>query len=382
MVVYAIAVSIALFGRTELALSLPSSLASSGTVFLVFWLGLVLFGKDTAGKWTTPWRGLLIGGVGAGLLAVSLGQTIIARTAFRTTLLPLFLVLCIVLLWEGWTLRSRRRIALAGVCAGLLPYTYIPARLTPFLFLLFGLSLILTFRRGEDGPKGAIPSIDRARLRSELPWIGTFVGIAALVAAPILLHFALNPEHFFSRAGRLSIFDPVLSHGDPLGALLRNVWHHLLAFGFRGDPFWRHNFAEQPMLNPWEAFFFWLGVGTAAWRFRRPAHRFLLIWLGVMLLPAFLSADPGGLVPNTLRMIGAVPAVYLLIGVGVWEGYRFVLGCLLALPHPLLRAFLNGRTGPATAFAAVIGCLILVQGIVAFRTYFSEWASAPQTYRA
>ena len=29
-------------------------------------------------------------------------------------------------------------------------------------------------------------------------------------------------------------------------------------------------------------------------------------------------------VPNTLRMIGAAPAIYLLVAVGVWEVFRFL----------------------------------------------------------
>ena len=46
----------------------------------------------------------------------------------------------------------------------------------------------------------------------------------------------------------------------------------------------------------------------AVWKWQRPAYRLLLLWLSVLLVPAMLSTDPGGLVPNTLRMIGAVPA--------------------------------------------------------------------------
>ena len=43
----------------------PLSLASTGTVFLVFWLGLVLFGKDPTVGGPLLGGGLLIGGVGA-----------------------------------------------------------------------------------------------------------------------------------------------------------------------------------------------------------------------------------------------------------------------------------------------------------------------------
>ena len=382
MVVYAMALAVYLLGRTELALHLPTALAGAGTVFVVFWLGRALFGTDESGNRAARWRGLFVGAAGAGLLAVSLGQTIIARTAYRTTLLPLLLALCMVLLWEGWKRRSKWHVVLAGISAGLLPYTYIPARFAPFLFLLFGLSFVLSFSRRQNGLKRAIPFIDTSRMRAELTLAAPFAVAAVIVAAPILLHFALNPEHFVSRASLLFVLDPTLSQGDPIGAFLINIWHHLLAFGFRGDPFWRNNFAGQPMLNSWETFSFWLGVGIAARRWQHPAYRLLLLWLAVLLLPAFLSSDPDGLVPNTVRMIGTVPAVYLLIGVGIWETYHFLRSKCLTIPKLGIPAYLTSGTLPGAVLGAVVGCLILVQGSVAFRTYFGAWASAPQTYRA
>ena len=150
---YAIALSILFLGRTPLAIHLPSALASSGTILVVFWLGRLFFGRDENGQ-ATPWRGLLVGGAGAGLLAVSIGQTVIGRTAYRGNFLPVFLCLCLALLWWGWPRTVQKwgrhggvwwRIALAGACAGLLLYTYIPARFAPLLFFLFGLSFLLPY---------------------------------------------------------------------------------------------------------------------------------------------------------------------------------------------------------------------------------------------
>ena len=136
-------------------------------------------------------------------MAVSVSQTIQGRIAFRANFLPLLLSLCLALLWWGWRQRFRGggawwRIALAGVCAGLLPYTYFPARLTPFLFLFFGLSFVR--------PLG---SVTWKRVRAELPWLGLFLGVAGLVAAPILVHFALHPDHLFIRVAVKSwLLDP------------------------------------------------------------------------------------------------------------------------------------------------------------------------------
>ena len=367
MGVYTIALTTSFLGRTLLAFRLPTALASAGTVLVVFWLGRLLFGRDESGQ-ETPWRGVLIGGVGAGLLAVSMGQTIIGRASLRANFLPLFLGLCFALLWWGWSKtgqeRSWRRIALAGMCAGLLPYTYIPSRFTPFLFLFFGLSFLWPLR-----------DVTRERLKAELPWAAIFVGAAGLVAAPILIYFALHPEHFFIRSREVWVLNE--SQGTALGAFLYNVWEHLLAFGFQGDLRERYNFAGRPMLNPWEAFFFWFGVGMAVWRWQRqPAYRLLLLWLAVLLAPAMLARDVG-LGPNTLRMIGTTPTVYLLIGAGMWEAYR-----LLRDRWGQTRIFGGDGTRVSIALGIVVGGVVLLQGVNTYRTYFQEWAVTSEFYLA
>ena len=383
--IYALALSTALFGRTLLAMHLPTGLGSAGMVFAVFWLGRLLFGRDKNGR-ATQWRGLLIGGMGAGLMTVSLSQTIIGRISFNNvTHMPLLLTLCWALLWWGWRHRAHRgrawwRIALAGGCAGLLPYTYVPARFAPVLFLLFGLSFLLPWAkrqdRGEVSGRSSRFALLYSRLRAELPWIGLFVGVAGLVAAPLLVNFALNPEHLFWRSGQLWVFDFSRDQVNPLAALGKNVWEHFMVFGFRGDLDWGRNFAAQPMLNPGEAFFFWVGVGIVVWRWQLPSCRLLLLWLGLLLLPAMLARDSAP-PPNTLRMIGAAPAIYLLAGVGMWETFRFLKERWRAY-----RIFQTDETKTAIALGVVVGGSVLIQGIFTYHTYFHRWAAAPETHKA
>ena len=397
LIVYAIAMTTSLLGRTILAVRLPTALASAGTVFAIFWLGQLLFGRDGETGRATPWRGLLVGGVGAGLMAVSLAQTVIGRTALRANFMPLLLCLCLGLLWEGWRCRSRRRVALAGVCAGLLAYTYIAARFTPFLFLLFGLSFLIPWGRSESGGEKTEKrilshrfSVLTSRLRVELPWASIFTSVAALVAAPILIYFILNPEHFLSRSNDVWLFRD--SQGDLQASLfLRNVWEHLLVFGFYDDQTALYDYSVQPLMGQWEALFFWLGVGITVWRLQQPAHRLLLLWLGLLLLPAVLSRDVA--VPHTLRMIGAVPAVYLLAGVGVWGTIRFrplislfyAMGTMIRLEKlkspvksiaKTTQFRVEDETRAAIAVGMLVGGLILVQGVLTYRTYFQKWAGA------
>ena len=359
MVVYLAALSVAQFGPTVLALRLPLAIASVSSVLAVFWLGRVLFEQDIEGRRYSPWRGVMVGAVGAGLMAVSIGQTFMGRMAFRANLLPLFLTVSLALLWLGWRQRRWWVIALAGIGTGLIPYTYIPARFVPFLLLFFGLSFLLPHC-----------SVSRSKIRTELPLIGLFLGTATVVAAPLLIHFALNPDHFFMRSSQLWIFDDNIGAAKTLSALIENVWEYLLLFGIHSDQYW-HNFSvKQLMLYPLEALFFWLGVGLALRRWRDPTYRLLLLWLGVMLLPSILSVATG---TNTygshyfIRLSGAAPAIYLLASVGIWETFLFLRD---KLPQ-------NVTLKPAVLVSVLVGGFFLVQGVNTYRTYFQNWANEP-----
>ena len=383
MIVYGVALATLLLGRTVLAIYLPTALASAGTVFAALWLGQLLFDRDEDGR-PTPWRALTIGGVAAGLLAVSLSQTFIGRAGVRANFLPLILSLCLAFLWSGWRQRSLWRIALSGACAGLLPYTYIPARFVPLLFFFFGLSflpsLIKNRDRGEESEKGRISgffSMIPSSLYDDLQMSGIFLGCAALVAAPILLHFAIYPDHFFMRSDLVSVFGSHISQGDPLGTLLHNSWNHLLAFGFRGDWATRHNIPFRPLLNSWEASFFWLGVVMAGWNSRRPAYRLLLLWLVILLLPAVLAR---GMMPppSFIRMIGVVPAVYLIIGVGLWEAFQLLSQLSRALPDRVNLFVRTHEKCLTMSLGVAVAGLVLVRGANTYNAYFLEGTVNPR----
>ena len=349
LVVYLIALSITLLGQTDLALRLPTALASAGTVFVVFWLGRLLFGRDEMGRPTAlarylHWgRWLLFDGCVD--WADSPGAHGVSSQSFGPAAVPLPGIAVVGLAGAKLVGGCAGR----GLCAGLVQYTYIPARFTPFLFLAFGLTFLIPRRWAES-----------RNVRSETPWIIAFGGVALLVAAPILVYFALHPEHFFLRSSSLSVLQPEINRGNPLGTLVESVIGHLAAFGFKGDVSWRHNFGALPMLNPWEALFFWLGAGLCLWRWRSPACRLLLLWGVFLLLPAVIAVDYA---PNTLRMLGATPAVYLVLAFGLWEAFAFAKD----------RFFPNRATESAWALGAVLTAAVLIQGVTTFRNYFDVW---------
>ena len=73
-------------------------------------------------------------------------------------------------------------------------------------------------------------------------------------------------------------------------------------------------------------------------------------------MPAFLSDAK-----STMRMVGAVPAIYLLVAVGIWETFQWTA------------ARMSGRvkTWPSI-FGTVIGVMFLIQGTITYRVYFDK----------
>ena len=125
-------------------------------------------------------------------------------------------------------------------------------------------------------------------------------------------------------------------------------------------------------------FFFWLGVGIAARHWQRPAYRLLLLWLAVLIAPALLSTDRsvGYEGPNTLRMIGAAPVVYLIIGLAIWETSGFLKDRFPGLGLRRGFSIRGNRIEPAFLVPVFVVGLVFTQGIFTFRTYFHDWAAS------
>ena len=78
--------------------------------------------------------------------------------------------------------------------------------------------------------------------------------------------------------------------------------------------------------------------------------------MGLLFLPAFLADTK-----NTMRMVGAVPAIYLLVAVGVWETFQWSASRKLA----------GVKTWPST-FGIAISVVIVIQGASTYRAIFGK----------
>jgi hypothetical protein len=93
-------------------------------------------------------------------------------------------------------------------------------------------------------------------------------------------------------------------------------------FSFTGDPRWTYTLPGRPLFDFVTAMLFFSGLALALWRWRQPRYAVLIGWLLVGLLPSALSPDA----PSTVRLIGALPIVYLMPGLAVAAAHGWFRG--------------------------------------------------------
>jgi hypothetical protein len=302
------------------------------------------------------WRDQPRAGAWAGAFAAALWTTnfwpqSINRIGFQVNTLPLILTLGVVA-WLNWTHRPvRSRALFFGFLAGLVLYTYLAARITPLLWL----ALFAT-----------LPAAQRKALRPTVKWA---LLAFALAAAPLLLHFALHPEEAIRRVGGFTAFYEAPDTGDRATLLLDSFVQVAGGFlGFAGDPIPRHNIPNRPPFSLPLAVLFASGLLLALpGLVRRSARSWtLLLWLGILALPAFLSANSN---PHFPRLLGALPAAFLFAS---WPA---------AASAEALTTRLNLRANRFSDFLALaFALLIAFETVRNIPAYFITWARDPALY--
>jgi hypothetical protein len=299
----------------------------------------------------------------AALIAVSFWPLASSREALRAGMMPFFaagaMVFFLLLLRRAqvrvaaktgggvgrrdWLLATGLSLYITATL-----YNYLAARVLWLVFPLFLIYLILV----------------RRSLWRKL-WLPVLAGLSlsALAVLPMFLYLQRHPE----AQTRLQMFGGVL--GDllqgNLGPLLQKASGGLLAFVWpgAGDQFLAYNLPGRPVLMPWTALFFVVGIGVCFLRWRQPRYVLLLLWFVVGVTPSLLT----GATANTTRNVGAMPPAFLLPAVG------FVA---------VARRFAQGKPTVSRAMALVgIAWLALAAWSTA-SDYFVRWARAPEVRAA
>ena len=323
-----------LLGDNVLAVRLPS-------VFL----GLLLAAL------TMRWAKREFGGVtavAAGLgLAVSWWPIIFSRLGIRPILEPVLLVL---MAWF-WP----RRPWLAGLFLGLSLYSYTGARVVFLIPVLFAMYWLLWGRRG----RAVWPSHYRP-----LAAAGVMLGTAVLIAAPLFITLWLNPG-LQQRVDQLAGPLEALQQGN-LGPVLQTTLQTLGVFSFTGDPRWTYGLPGRPLFDGVTAVLFYAGLLLALWRSRQPAYAFALIWLAVGLIPSAVTPQA----PSTVRLVGAMPVVYLLPALTVAALFDWVGQ---AADKPRTARFVR------SVVVLFLTAVLLNNMLRTTADGFVKWAQAPET---
>jgi hypothetical protein len=313
LVIYAEAVAALFFGPTALAAK-----AATAGIGIAAIPACYVLGREV---------GAAIGGVAArrlGLITAFLIATLywhvnFSRIGLRTIALPLFLALGIGLLLRALRTGGRTAAVLAGATTGMAVYTYLSSRLTPLFLVPALIALWLAWRRPT-------------RL------LGLYVGASAVVVAPFLYHYVRHRGDLESRAASISVLNPDISGGDPVGAGFRGMAVGLASLVWRGTPSGMENLPNRPLFEPVTGAMFLLGCALLAVMLvrrdprRRAVALLVALWVLVMMLPVALSVDP----PNFSRITGVVAAGVLIAALGYERLIAWARPAALLLAVPLL----------------------------------------------
>ena len=338
LLVYLMRGAFTLFGPTMWSVRLPVTLAWGLTMPAFWWLTRELVPGDDEREWA--------GAASLLLLMTSLWYAITAHYAIRTNLFVLLETLFVAALWRAWNRNSALWGGVTGFFWGFAFYTYLANRLLPLIFLGF---LVGAFIWRRD----AVRARWRPLLLAPL--------VAGLVMLPLLWYFAHHPQDFLTRTSQVALVggQGQATTSNRALALLENGRRIAGMFFLRGDTIPWSNIPGRPVFTWFALPIFLAGLLSSLGR-QRARWGFVLLWLGVMLLPTLLTEHA----PHFQRAVGAIPPVMLLMGGGTAALVRW------------------GKERGAPRLWPFLIVLLLMGESVAGVNAFARWASLPDLYYA
>lgn len=352
--IYLQSAAFALLSVEEWAVRIVPALVGILTVAIMVPLGRTLF-RDTP-------RARYVGLAAAAVMAVLYWHVDFSRLGFRAILLPATSALTIWWFWHGWQTKSYRYLVLSGAALGVTLYTYLSARLLPFVLVGFAGAVIVLYLWNRWRPLSPPPAANKSMRdwKFTLGALGIVLAVMAVVLIPLGLYFGQHPEDFIGRSSEVSITpENIALNGfsadtTPAQILLGNVVKVARIFIDSGDANLRHNLPYRPALDPLMVVGFFVSLGAGLWTLRRsPVYALLFLWLLVMIAPSVFSLEA----PHFLRMIGAIPPIVILVADGLTRVWQ--------------------RVSPRLGWSSLIVLILLVSGTLTFRDYFLTWANLP-----
>ncbi len=286
------AVSIALLGKTALAVRLVSVITGTLSVLAVYLFAREVFDKKVA------WLSAI-------LLSILPLHIHFSRTGVDNIVDALTAPLILWLVFRGAKRGSSLSLTAAGLVTGLCMYTY------PGSLLAAGLGI---------GTLGYIAVRTRGFLRTHIKALVVFILAIVIVLLPILGYYSANSVYFLSRFKRESILQdagiPAQSQATGLNAaeiLTTQFAKSSLVYLVSNAP---GNFFNSPRayLSVVEAIIFMLGMLCVLWHIKDIRYTVVFIWFwAVVILGSTLTGGP----PTSQRLLMSTPALSIIVALGM-----------------------------------------------------------------
>jgi len=279
-------------GRSIMALRLPEVLAAAISVVVFFGLINELFGKKAAILATVLY--------GSSYWLVSL-----SRIGYDAAYFWLIETLALLNLARFWKKGETRYLVLVSFWLGLGLYTYLAFRTLAIGVGIIALVVVLK--------KDNHLAVAAGRLLA----MGYIFG---LIVAPLFFYARRNPEVVFGRANDVSMFNKKFDGIDRIRMVEENTIKTIGMLFWKGDPNLRHNIAQRPVINFIEGLLFLSGLVIAL----KNKQYFLIetiVVLGVISVASgiFTYEPPYIIQPHSLRTLGLLPLIYLMVAVAFNE---------------------------------------------------------------
>jgi hypothetical protein len=281
-------VGIKLIGNNILALRLPSVFFSALATVIFFFFTFVEFGLYPA--------------IGSSFLLVfSYWRISLTRIGFEAGFYWFFEVLSIWLMFSYFKRKRYFVLVMLGLVVGFGTYTYLA-----FRFLAIGFALMIFL----------VNCIQKSSLKTILMSMLVFGYAFGVTISPLFFYSRHHPDDVYFRANNVSILNKNITGINKPAMIVENTFKSIDMFISKGDPNFRHNINQKTVTNIVEVVLVIFGL-------------FFLIkykmwfYLGTIFVIAALSGangiftyePPFVIQPHSLRTLGLMPLVYLLIAV-------------------------------------------------------------------
>jgi 4-amino-4-deoxy-L-arabinose transferase-like glycosyltransferase len=346
-----------------IGLRLPSALVGTATVLALYFFARHMWGRRFAF-------------LSAALLATYDYHIHYSRLGTNNVWDPLFAVLTFWALDVGLTApdegKRRRALILAGLAMGFSAYFYTSARLLPLLVAVY-LVFFWIQRRWQKG----------TAVETEGPgWQLVLLVLAFLAAAGPMLAFSVtHPDDWNARINQVGIIqsgwlarEPGLTGKTTAKILAEQFLRASGAFHvFQDRTVWYG--VDRPLLGSLAGICGVLGMAWAAFHWRERRYFLVLLWFWAAIITGgMLTESP----PSSQRLVVAIPAVVLLVALGVDQTVGLAQGILRSSGtgnrvSPFSEDKAQVRDERGRWGSAVVGLVILGLAMSSVRFYFAEF---------